>query len=89
MEKLLWRMVFWSESNGEKSLVLKSDYTKGGVKMSLKIAALIIICICMVVGIILSARYLRNMVMWAVIALLLVGLLIGILNLSLLMGGKI
>ena len=57
--------------------------------MDLKIICLFIICICIVVGIIMSAKYLKTMLMWLVITLLLIGLIISISYLLLLINGTI
>ena len=50
--------------------------------MDLKITCLFIICICMVVGIIMSAKYLKTKSRWLVITLLLIGLIISIIILK-------
>lgn len=57
--------------------------------MNLKIICLLIICICTVVGIIMSVKYLKHTLMWLVIALLLIGLVINISSLLLLINGTI
>lgn len=50
--------------------------------MGLKITCLFVICICMVVGIIMSAKYLKTKSRWLVITLLLIGLIISIINIK-------
>jgi hypothetical protein len=57
--------------------------------MKLKFIGLFVICICMVVGIIMSAKYLRAMSKWLIITLLLIGLIISVSYLFLLIRGTI
>ena len=52
--------------------------------MNLKIVGLFILCICAIVGMIMSAKYLKNMQMWFVLILALVSLIFSIFHLVLL-----
>lgn len=57
--------------------------------MNIKIMSAIVICICMLVGIIMSVKYLKPTSMWVSIILLLIGLIATILYLVFLVNGAI
>jgi hypothetical protein len=57
--------------------------------MIIRIICFSIICICMVIGIIMSAKYLKSKLMWLTIILLLIGFIMSISHLFVLMSGTI
>ena len=57
--------------------------------MIIRIICFSIICICMVLGIIMSAKYLKSKLMWLTIILLLIGFIMSISHLFVLMSGTI